>query len=198
MKLLLLVVLATACWSSTSPAPVSNAAVPTQQVTADSIPHAGNPTARVKIVSYFNYRCPHCIDFEPTLDQIVRKYGDTIVVHYRTLRLPVHPDADRATIAAFAAHRQGRFLDMHRVLFAGGAFDPDSLRGHAQKLGLDVERFVRDLDDPKLRARIDQDTADAEAADVAFVPYLTINGTQYEDVLDLGHLTTRIDAALAR
>lgn len=199
MKLLLVIVLVTACWGSAPSAPPSpsNVGLPRRAVAgADTIPYTGNPAARVKLVSYFNYQCPHCISFEPILDKIATKYGDKIVIYYRSLRLPAFPDNDTPHLAALAAHRQGEFIAMHRALFAGGAFDPESLRDYARTLGLDLARFERDLADPKLRARIAEDTSQAEAADIAFVPFLFLDGAPYQGDLELGPLSAAIDAAL--
>ncbi|MBA2542624.1 MAG: thioredoxin domain-containing protein [Deltaproteobacteria bacterium] len=196
---LLLVMLLAACWGSAPSTPPSNAAAPRARVAGvDTIPFTGNAAARVKIISFYNYQCGHCVTFEPILDNIASKYGNRIVIYYRSLRLPAFHDNDVPHLAALAAHRQGQFIAMHRALFAAGAFDPESVRGYAQKLGLDLERFERDLADPKLRARITEDTAAAEAADVAYVPYLIIDGTPYEGDREVGPLTTAIDAALAR
>ena len=170
-------------------------------VDKDSIPSTGSPAARVKIVSYYNYRCPHCITFEPILDEIVKKYGDRIFVQYRTLRLPMWADSDDAAVAALAAHRQGQFLAMHRALFAAAKdmdakFDAGALRGHAAAIGIDVARFERDLADPELRARVAKDTSDAEAAEVAYVPFLFFNGKPYDGDRELAPLTAHIDALL--
>ena len=170
-------------------------------VDKDSIPSTGNPAAKVKIVSYYNYRCPHCITFEPILDDLVTRYGDRIFVQYRTLRLSMWADSDDAAVAALAAHRQGQFLAMHRALFAtakdmGSKFDAETLRGHATTIGLDVARFERDLADPELRARVAKDTSDAEAAEVAYVPFLFFNGKPYEGDRELAPLTAHIDALL--
>jgi predicted DsbA family dithiol-disulfide isomerase len=196
VKVLFFVTLA-ACWTGAPPpAPIANRVEPSAKViVADTIPFAGNPAARVEIVSYFNYRCPHCIQFEPILDELARKYGQRIVIYYKTLRLPTYADADDATVAALAAHRQGKFLAMHHELIAGRAFDPDSLRGYAGKIGLDIDRFERDVADKKLRERIEQDRADAEAAEISFVPYLLINDRPFES-RELADLTAHIDSLL--
>lgn len=193
---------ASACWTASQPAPPP-ANVATEQraaPVADGIPSTGNPAARVKIVSYYNYRCSHCITFEPILEQLVGHYGDKLFVQYRTLRLSAWADSDLAATAALAAHRQGKFLEMHRALFRGAGtyrtFDAETMSRYAASIGLDVTRFERDLDDPVLHARVAKDTADAEEAEVMYVPFLFINGTPYEGERDLASLTTHLDALL--
>jgi protein-disulfide isomerase len=106
--------------------------------------------------------------------------------------LPVtdaHPNALAAAVAAEAAHDQGRFWDMHDMLFTGRAtLDKPALRGFAQTLGLDVERFRREFASDAQLARITTDVRGALEAGAQGPPSLFVDGAllrshAFEDVL---------------
>jgi len=197
MKYVSILILLVGCWTSAPPESPANVARPKPVAAADDgVPFVGNPTARVQIVSYFNYRCPHCKRFEPILEQLAQKYGDRIVIYYRTLKLSSHPEADLGAIAAFAAHRQGKFLAMHRELFKEGEIDRDAVISIAANLGLNMTRFKRDLGEFKLKDRVAEDTAVAEKAEIAYVPYLIINDQAWAGDFELAPLTAHIDGLL--
>jgi protein-disulfide isomerase len=196
VRILVALVLA-ACTAAELSPPANRAAGPALTIRGDSIPHVGDPNARVVIVSYFNYQCAHCTDFEPKLDAISRRFGNRIVVYYKWLKLKQLPGADAAMLAALAAHRQGKFLAMHRVLLATTAYEPADLRRYARDLGLDGALFERDLADPKLRARLDQDTLDGEAVDVDHVPMLFIDDVEYKGELEIAPLASFLERKLA-
>ena len=89
-----------------------------------------------------------------------------------------HPDALRAAVAAEAAHDQGRFWDMHDMLFTGqSALDKASLRSYAATLGLDVERFTREFASDAQLARITEDVRGALQAGARSTPALFVDGT---------------------
>lgn len=85
----------------------------------------GSPNASVVLTYWFDYSCPHCVDFEPKLDELQAKYGERIAVRYKNFPLAKHPRAHDAAVAAVAARRQGKFIEMHRQLVAiSPAHDP--------------------------------------------------------------------------
>jgi protein-disulfide isomerase len=100
---------------------------------------------------------------------------------FRHLPLPdVHPHAELAARAAVAADHQGRFWDMHDTLFEHqDQLELEDLVGYAAELGLDAERFVRDLDDPETLARIRSDVASAEASGARGTPTFFVNGRRH-------------------
>jgi protein-disulfide isomerase len=98
-------------------------------------------------------------------------------VVFKNMPLPFHDLARPMAKAAVAADAQGHFWDMHDRLFAlTRTADRAALDGIAGSLGLDVARFDRDLDDPALDARIDEDTADGKALGVTGTPTFFVNG----------------------
>ena len=91
--------------------------------------------------------------------------------------LPMHPFAHKASAAALAAHRQAEFRDMHHKLFeAGSSLSNAKIEEIAKGLGLDMEKFRKDLNDPELQGLISRDIAEGIAAEVAGTPSLFVNG----------------------
>ena len=160
---------------------------------------AGDPHAPVALMYWFDYECPYCLAFEPTLDAIEAKYGTRIVVYYEDFPISHHKRARPAAIAAEAARRQGKYMEMHRLLFATSpSFADDELRADADKLGLDLARYDADIADPAAAAHVAASYQAGDDAGVPGTPMLAIAGKLYDGDYDLPALTAQIDAALVK
>src|SRR3984893_5721174 len=118
---------------------------------------------RMTVLIYGDYLCPYCRRLGQVLDRLRRALGERMVHvfrHYPNER--AHPGSELASIGAEAAGHQGHFWEMHDALYEGEPTRVDKRRllQIAESLGLDTERFERDLDDPKLQQRVQQDLAD--------------------------------------
>ncbi|TYL52190.1 Na+/H+ antiporter NhaA [Nocardioides sp. BGMRC 2183] len=132
---------------------------------------AGPVDAPLTLVEYLDYECPFCARVSGVGDELRAHFGDELRYVTRHLPLPVHPHAELAALAAEAADRQGRFWEMHEVLFANAAeLELEDLLGYAATLDLDVEQFARDLDADEVARRIERDVASAEASGVRGTP----------------------------
>ncbi|HEY8378663.1 MAG TPA: thioredoxin domain-containing protein [Nannocystis sp.] len=117
------------------------------RVTLDPDEHAlGGAEPLVTIVAFTDYACPPCARTWKVLEHLVEDYGDDLRVVFRSQTPPGFADGERAAEAALAAGAQGQFWPMHRRLYAEMRFDRASLRQYAEELGLDVARFLDDLD----------------------------------------------------
>ncbi|WP_343898662.1 Na+/H+ antiporter NhaA [Ornithinimicrobium humiphilum] len=137
------------------------------------VDHVKGPAdAPLTLVEYGDYECPFCARATGVGDELRRRFGDRLRYVFRHLPLhDVHPRAELAARAAVAAGLQGRFWQMHEALYAHqDALDYDDLVGHAQDVGLDVDRFVRDLDSPEVVLRVRDDVASAEASGARGTP----------------------------
>jgi protein-disulfide isomerase len=107
----------------------------------------GQVHAPITVLEYGDFECPYCAMAAPELDALVASNPDLVRLVYRHFPLQViHPHALRAAEASEAAGAQGKFWEMHRMLFGHqDALDDDSLRWYAQATGLDPARFDRDL-----------------------------------------------------
>jgi Na+/H+ antiporter NhaA len=159
----------------------------------------GSDDAPVTVVEYGDFECPYCGQAEPVVRELLADFGD---VRYVWRHLPlhdVHPAAQTAAEAAEAAAEQGMFWEMHDLLLD----HQDQLRvrdliGHAETLGLDVERFTTDLRRHLGAGRIAEDQDSADLSGVTGTPTFFINGKRHYGAYDIETLSAAVRAARAR
>jgi protein-disulfide isomerase len=140
-------------------------------------PALGPAPAKVTVVVYSDFQCPVCRRITDATYQIAEEWPGEVRVEFRQLALSSHQHAVGAAVAALAAHRQGRFWEMHDLLFANQqALDAGSLEGYAEQLGLDLARFRQDVADPTLRARVEAESQLAAQLGAGATPAFLING----------------------
>jgi protein-disulfide isomerase len=138
---------------------------------------ANNP--KYTVVEFADFECQHCRAASPIVDELVKTHPDVKLV-YKHYPLPFHAMARPAAVAAEAAGRQGKFWEMHDAIFATqDLLSDDLLKGHAKALGLDVNRFMKDLADPELAKKVEASSAEGKSAGVEFTPYFFVNGRPY-------------------
>ena len=134
-------------------------------------PVRGGKAAPVTIVEWSDFQCPFCNRAGPTLARIEKEYGDKVRLAFKHLPLSIHPQAQGAHAASEAAHRQGRFWDMHDKIFANQRdLAPATFERYAKELGLDVDRFKRDVASASVRKQIDSDLKQAQELGVSGTP----------------------------
>jgi protein-disulfide isomerase len=156
----------------------------------------GAADARVTLVEYGDFECPDCGRAYPVLKAVQKALGPNLRFVFRHFPLPTsHPHASAAAEAAETAAAQGRFWEMHDRLFEHQtALGDDDLRRHARKIGLDMERFEREMRQHIHERRVREDLASGSAGGVHGTPGLFINGHRYDGAGDRPSLV----AALAR
>jgi Na+/H+ antiporter NhaA len=159
----------------------------------------GTVDSPVTVLEYGDFECPYCGQAEPVLRELLREHGDVAYV-WRHLPLnDVHPNAQRAAEAAEAAAEQGAFWEMHDVLLERqDDLTYRDLIGYARELGLDVERFERDLRTRSGAGRIAQDVDSADLSAVSGTPTFFINGLRHYGAYDIATLSAAVKAARAR
>ena len=179
-------------------AQVEAAAVERVAIDVSRAPRKGEASAPVTVVVYSDFQCPFCKRGAQSTDELLAKFGRDVRVVFKHLPLPFHDRAPHAARAAIAAQNQEKFWPMHDRLFASGAkLDDDALIEHARALGLDVERFRRDLDDPTTTARLEADQAEARALGVQGTPTFFVNGEKLVGAQPLEAFTPLVQRALA-
>jgi hypothetical protein len=166
-----------------------------------AVDHVLGPVdAPLMLVEYGDFECPFCAQTTGVTQELRQRYGDELCYVFRHLPLPdVHPRAELAARAALAADRQGRFWPMHDVLFQHqDALAEEDLVGYAQDLGLDVDLFMRDLDDPEVDARVRDDVASAEASGARGTPTFFVGERRHTGPWDTATLVTALEAARRR
>jgi protein-disulfide isomerase len=158
---------------------------------ATPIPVAGSPTrgpegAHVVLVEFADFECPFCQKIAPELDDLWEKRKDKVLFVYKFMPLTMHPHSEIAARAAIAAQMQGKFWEMHHLLFANGQhLEQADLEKYAASVGLDVDRFRADMQSPAAKARIDADRKLADDLKVHGTPTLYIDGREYDSKVDI-------------
>jgi hypothetical protein len=124
---------------------------------ADS-PSRGAPMAKVTIVEFSDFQCPHCGAAHPELVRLLREFEGQVRLVYKYFPLSGHSRALPAARAAEAARAQGKFWEMHDLLFENQReLEDTDIRKYASQLGLDMERFERDWNAESTLQRIEAD-----------------------------------------
>jgi protein-disulfide isomerase len=171
---------------------------PTLTPPVSAADHAlGPPTAPVTLVEYGDYECPYCGAAHPVVKEIYRQLGDELRFVFRHFPLTrVHPHAERAAEAAEAAGAQGRFWQMHDLLFENqNALEDEDLLVYANAIGLDVRRFVIELENGVYTPKVRADFLSGVRSGVNGTPTFFINGRRHEGGFDLESLLGAIAAA---
>ncbi len=158
----------------------------------------GPANAPVLIEEFSDFQCPFCARSVATIEQVLKNYPKQVKVVFR--HFPVaesHPNALLAHMASEAAGRQGRFWEMHDLLFANlrRVSRPD-LVGYARQLGLDVTAFEAGLKDRALFNRVEADYEEGLTRQVRATPTFFINGRKVEGAIPYALFKKEIDAAL--
>ncbi len=131
----------------------------------------GNEKAKVMLLEFSDYQCPFCGRVQPTIDTLLEKYGDQVAFGYRHFPLQFHTEADEAAIAAECAREQGKFTEMHKLLYTRQRNQHiGDLKTYARQIKVpDLKKFDQCLDNEKYRDLVNNDLS--EGAE------LGINGT---------------------
>ena len=177
----------TAASNAPAPQPVVNKGIPGAEP-----PHTLGPAnAPIKLEEFGDFECPPCGLFHPILEQMHEEFGDRLQITFREFPLvPTHQHALAAASAAEAAGIQGKFWEMHDLLYERQKswkeeFDVRPVfEGYAREIGIDVERYKRDLGGDLVAQRVFQDGKRGHSMGVKGTPTVFINGREvnFEDL----------------
>jgi protein-disulfide isomerase len=172
---------------------------PRVEVAHDPARVRGNPKAPVMIVEFSDYQCPYCHSVEPTVKEVLTKYGDKVSLSYRDFPLTaIHSQAMISAEASRCALEQGKFWEYHDQLFTASKLEKDDLIGYARNLKLDDKQFESCLTSEKYKADIEKDTQDGRRAGVSGTPGFFINGVEISGAKPKDEFERIIDDELAR
>lgn len=164
-----------------------------------NVPTHGNAKAKVTVVEWSDFQCPFCARVGPTMKQIETEYGDRVRFAFKHLPLAFHPKAPAAHAAAEAAHRQGKFWEMHNRIFEKQQeMAPEKYVEWAREFGLDVAKFQQDVASAEIKARVDADTKQAGALGVTGTPTFFVNGRFLQGAKPFESFKEVIDEELKR
>src|SRR6266536_5557644 len=151
---------------------------------AESMHIRGNPDAPITLEEFGDFECPPCGNIAVFIDELAKEYGPRLHIVFRNFPLPNHKYAREAAVAAEAAGLQGRFWEMHDVLYREQAVwsKADNVRelfdSYAGMIGLNLDQFKEDMDAEKTKARVDSDHERGDSLGVQSTPTVFINNRE--------------------
>lgn len=149
----------------------------------------GNTESNIVLIEYGDYQCPGCSTAAPLAREITEKYKDHMVLIFRNFPIPsLHPNAKAAAAAAEAAGLQGKYWQMHDLLFENQSSWRDAdlknrtkvFTDMARDIGIDEARFAEDMVDPSVTKKINFDMAIGRQSGVEATPAFFLKGKQLE------------------
>lgn len=158
----------------------------------------GPQDAALTLIEYGDFQCPYCARAHDVLQALDGEFGGIRLVYRHLPLTDFHPLAAPAAMAAEAAHLQGKFWEMHDLLFEDQTEiqDEDDLVDLADSLGLDTERFRTDMQAHAARQRVEADMARAQKDGASRTPSFFINGQAYSGDSDQASMEQALKAAL--
>jgi protein-disulfide isomerase len=158
----------------------------------------GSDEALVTIAIFSDFHCPFCSRVNPTLEAIEEEYGDQVRFVFKHNPLPMHPNAPLASRAAMAAGEQGKFWEMHDLIFENQRRQERAdMEDFAQQLGLDMAAFRAFLDSDRGNDQIAADQALGRQVGARGTPHFFINGRRLRGAQPLESFTEIIEQELA-
>ncbi len=178
-----------------SPTPIANQTNPTQPTDYKN---------QVVLEEFGDYQCPPCGALHPDLKKLKGEYGTRIKFVFHQFPLTrIHQHAAIASFAAVAAGQQGKFWEMHNLLYESQDVWKETenfapiLVNFARQLGLNLEQFEKDINDPRVKSIVLNDVQRGEAMGVTGTPTLFLNGQLIDsDKLTMEYLRQEIDKLL--
>jgi protein-disulfide isomerase len=148
-------------------------------------PVIGPATAKITVVEFSDFQCPYCSKAVAEMKEVMRQMPKEVKLIYKQFPLDSHSQAQFGAEASLAAQAQGKFWEMHDLLYAGF---PDLSRnrvmGYARQLGLDMKRFTAEVDSHKYKARVAAEEKEGEAVNVSGTPTFFFNGRKFNGVFE--------------
>ena len=170
--------------------------VPTVKLDVSHAPHAGTDGAPIRLVEFYDYGCPHCQAFKPMMEKVLADEQGKVVEYFMQFPLEKHENSKSAASAALAANAQGKFKEMHDLLFENAPNqNHEQVTEMAKKLGLDMTKFEADY--AEALPQVESDLHQGEGVGVDSTPTLFFNTRKYEGPMHPRYIEMWIDEELA-
>jgi protein-disulfide isomerase len=171
---------------------------PAKKVDVGNAPARGPKNAPITVVLFSDFQCPFCGRIEPSITELEKAYPGKVRVAWKNFPLSFHNNAKPAAEAALAAHEQGKFWEMHDILFKNQqALSAADLEKYAKDIGLDMGKFKAAIDSHKFAAQIDNDTKQGSDLGVSGTPAAFVNGQLISGAQPVEAFKKIVDAELA-
>lgn len=166
---------------------------------------AEDPDAVVNLTEYGDFQCPACGSYYPIVKQVKEKYKDQITFQFKNFPLvAIHPNAMAGHRAAEAAALQGKFWEMHDMLYEqqqswSSSNNPAEIfRGYAETIGLDMTQYDTDVSSREVNTAIQEDIKEGEALNVQGTPGFVLDGQLIENPKSIEEFDQLIEDAIAK
>jgi thiol-disulfide isomerase/thioredoxin len=162
----------------------------------------GNKEAKVILVEYSDFQCPFCANYAPITKKVAEEFNDKIALIYRHFPLIQHNNAHLAARASEAAAKQGKFWEMHDLIFENQNQWSDAKNAldkfiqYAKDLNLDIEAFKTDINSKEVRDKVDSDYKSGLSFGVNGTPTFFLNGRKLNLPLYFETLKDKINEEL--
>jgi protein-disulfide isomerase len=172
--------------------------LPQQSLIAEgNRPSFGPPDAKVVVVEFSDFQCPFCLNAANTVHEIRNKFEHQVRFVFRQFPLNFHTQAHLAAEAALAAHAQGRFWELHDLLFAHQkALERKDIESYAASAGLKMDAFRKNLDENSFNLAVAEDIDIGNQVHVQGTPTMFINGKRVTNPSDTPAVLNAIHEAL--
>ena len=171
-----------------------------REIPIEGRPTYGSDSAPVTLVVFADFECPHCKAEAPVLRKAVQQFRGQVKLVFKHFPLNMHDRAKAAAIAAEAAHAQGKFWEMHDLIFDHqDQLEDEDLERYAKQIrGLDFGKWQAAYQSEAAELAVSKDRAIGEALDIRGTPAVYVNGRELTPLLWGGSLEAWIDDALRR
>jgi protein-disulfide isomerase len=163
------------------------------------------PSATVTLVEFSDFQCPACGAYYPVVTQVLKDFKKDITFVYRNFPLTdLHPNAQIAAQAAEAAGLQGKYWEMHDLLFtkqsdwSASTTARDIFAGYAQSLGMNVDQFKKDIDSDTVKNKVARDVADGQTLGITGTPTFFLDGVKLDNPATLADFEALIKAEIQK
>jgi thiol-disulfide isomerase/thioredoxin len=162
-------------------------------------PSKGSATARVTVIEFVDYECPHCRHAQALMRKMIEEYPNDVKVYFKHYPLSSHPNARLAAEAAVAAHKQGKFWPYSEKIWENSEnLTSAVLEKLAKEVGLDVARWNADRESEAVKAEVQDDKSEGNDLGILATPSIYINGRKYDDPLEINSFKDWVDEELGR
>lgn len=166
----------------------------------------GNPDSNIVIVEYSDFQCPACANYEPILKQVLGEFDNHVKFVYRHFPLSIHPNSSLAAQASEAAGIQGKFWEMHEMLFTNqGTWSimsqaevEQEFISYSQKLELDTELFKKDIVSEAVVKAVMDDYKSGQDSGVDSTPSFFLNGERINNPRSVEEFRTLIRTTIEK
>jgi protein-disulfide isomerase len=156
-----------------------------KEIPLEDSPSKGNPSAPVLIVEFADFQCPACRGARPIVEEALKKHEGQARLVFKNFPLSIHQYGEKLARSARSAQQQGKFWEMYAALFDNqDRISPQVVDELAKGMGLDMQKFAKDLDSEAIADAVTRDRKLGESLDIQSTPTLFINGRLFPPTPD--------------